>query len=71
VTAFLIALVPSIGVLLIFWVGIRALVQADRRERAAQARIEAAERLRNAPAGPVRADSPPARPTPVANPEHD
>ena len=46
-TAFLIALVPSAGVLFIFWIGIRALVQADRRERAAQARIEAAERLRN------------------------
>jgi threonine/homoserine/homoserine lactone efflux protein len=47
VTAFLVALVPSIGVLFIFWIGIRALVQADRRERAAQARIEAEERLRN------------------------
>jgi threonine/homoserine/homoserine lactone efflux protein len=47
VTGFLIALLPSIGVLFIFWIGIRALVQADRRERAAQARIEAAERLRN------------------------
>lgn len=46
-TGFLIALFPSIGVLFIFWMGIRALVQADRRERAAQARIEAAERLRN------------------------
>lgn len=45
--AFLIALVPSIGVLFIFWIGIRALVQADRRERAAQARIEAAERRDN------------------------
>ncbi len=47
VMAFLIALVPSIGVLFIFWIGIRALVQADRRERAAQARIEAAERRDN------------------------
>jgi threonine/homoserine/homoserine lactone efflux protein len=47
VTGFLIALLPSLGVLFIFWIGIRALVQADRRERAAQARIEAAERLRN------------------------
>jgi hypothetical protein len=51
---FLVALVPSIGVLLIFWIGMRALLQADRRERAAQARIEAAERLgnRSAPGGP-------------------
>jgi hypothetical protein len=51
---FLVALVPSIGVLLIFWIGMRALLQADRRERAAQARIEAAERLgnRSAPVAP-------------------
>src|SRR3954462_527689 len=32
VTAFLVALVPTIGVLFIFWIGMRALVQADRRE---------------------------------------
>ena len=38
---FLLAVLPSAGVLLIFWIGIRALVQADRRERLAQARIEA------------------------------
>jgi hypothetical protein len=53
VTGFLIALVPTIGVLLIFWMGIRAVLQADRRERAAQARIEAEERLRNRPGGPT------------------
>jgi hypothetical protein len=41
----LIAVLPTAGVLFLFWVGIRALVQADRRERQAQARIEAAERL--------------------------
>jgi hypothetical protein len=41
VTAFLAALLPSVGVLLIFWFAIRALLQADRRERTAQARIEA------------------------------
>jgi len=40
----LIAVVPTAGVLFLFWVGIRALVQADRRERQAQARIEALER---------------------------
>jgi hypothetical protein len=51
VTQFLVALVPSIGVLFIFWIGMRALLQADRRERAAQARIEAAERLGNRSAG--------------------
>jgi threonine/homoserine/homoserine lactone efflux protein len=47
VVAFLVALVPTIGVLFIFWIALRALLQADRRERAAQARIEAAERAGN------------------------
>jgi hypothetical protein len=47
----LIAVVPTAGVLFLFWVGIRALVQADRRERQAQARIEAAERLDHARTG--------------------
>jgi hypothetical protein len=42
VLRFLEALAPSLGVLLIFWLGIRALLQADRRERIAQARIESA-----------------------------
>lgn len=37
------ALLPPIGVGLIFWVVMRAIVQADRRERAAMARLEAAE----------------------------
>lgn len=37
------ALLPPIGVGLIFWVVMRAIVQADRRERAAVARLEAAE----------------------------
>jgi hypothetical protein len=44
VVSSLIAVVPTAGVLFMFWVGIRALVQADRRERQAQARIEAVER---------------------------
>ena len=47
VVAFLIALLPSVGVLLIFWIGIRALLAADRRERAAQARFEAQRRPDN------------------------
>jgi heme exporter protein D len=47
--AFLAALLPSAGVLLIFWLAIRAILQADRRERVAQARIEAAERREKAP----------------------
>lgn len=41
VLAGLVALVPSVGVGLIFWYAMRAVVQADRRERAALARLEA------------------------------
>ena len=47
--AFLGAVLPSAGVLLVFWLAIRAMLQADRRERIAQARIEAAERRGNSP----------------------
>lgn len=39
---FLVALAPSVGVLVIFYIGIKALLEADRRERTAQSRIEAA-----------------------------
>jgi arginine exporter protein ArgO len=67
VTGFLVALVPTIGVLFIFWIGMRALVQADRRERAAQARIEAAERLRNRPATLGRRESAGGNTEPGAN----
>ncbi len=44
VVAFLVALVPSAGVLFLFWIAIKALIEGDRRERAAQARIEAEQR---------------------------
>jgi len=44
VVAFLVALAPSAGVLFLFWIAIKALLEGDRRERAAQARIEAAQR---------------------------
>jgi threonine/homoserine/homoserine lactone efflux protein len=50
VVAFLIALLPSVGALFIFWMGIRALLEADRRERAAQAGFEARRRPDNPPA---------------------
>jgi hypothetical protein len=77
VVAFLIALLPSAGVLFIFWIGIRALVQADRRERAAQARFEAQRRdnrpaSRRVPISPEQApvsghrESPSAPPPPSA-----
>jgi hypothetical protein len=34
------ALIPSIGVGLIFWFAVRAMIQADRRERAALAQMD-------------------------------
>ena len=36
------ALVPSVGVGLLFWFAMRAIIRADRRERAALAHLEAA-----------------------------
>jgi hypothetical protein len=39
---FLMAVAPTAGVLVIFWLAIRSLLQADRRERAAEARIRGA-----------------------------
>lgn len=38
------ALIPSIGVGLVFWFVMRAVIHADRRERQAVARLEAEER---------------------------
>lgn len=38
------AVVPSIGVGLLFWLAMRSLVNADRTERAAVARMDAQER---------------------------
>ncbi|OLT48039.1 hypothetical protein [Cellulosimicrobium sp. CUA-896] len=38
------ALVPSVGVGLLFWVAMRYIVRADRNERAALARLDAEER---------------------------
>lgn len=38
------ALVPSVGVGLLFWLVLRSMLQADRRERAAVARLEKAEK---------------------------
>lgn len=40
------ALVPTICVVLLFWFVMRAILRADRTERAAQARIEAEEDAR-------------------------
>ncbi len=43
VTAALAALAPSVGLGVIFWIVIRAIMNADRTERAALARMDAAE----------------------------
>ena len=53
-TSFLVAVFPSAGVLFLFWLAIRAIFEADRRERSAQARFEAAERRENATGGSTR-----------------
>ena len=39
----LISIIPSIGVGLLFWYVMRAVIRADRRERALLAKIEAEE----------------------------
>jgi hypothetical protein len=44
----LIALVPSVGVGLLFWLALRAMVNGDRREREALARMEREERRKAA-----------------------
>ena len=44
----LVALAPSVGVGLIFWFAMRAIVRADRRERDAIAAMEAAEAKKRA-----------------------
>jgi len=55
----LVAAVPSAGALFLFVIALRAILQADRRERLAQARLEAAEDAAAAEAAP-----PPAPPRP-------
>lgn len=47
----LLAIVPTAGVTFLFVLAIRALVQADRRERHARAKIEAEEDRRDRAAG--------------------
>ena len=42
----LVALVPSVGVGLLFWLALRSIIQADRRERIALARLDAQDSAR-------------------------
>jgi hypothetical protein len=50
IDAVLISIIPSIGVGLIFWYVMRAIIRADRRERAELAKIDAEEDARAAAA---------------------
>jgi hypothetical protein len=64
VGSFLAALLPSAGVLFLFIVVMRAMLHADRRERRAQAALEARERLvaaKDAPPRPAAGPGPDAR----------
>jgi threonine/homoserine/homoserine lactone efflux protein len=49
---YVLAIVPSAGVLFLFWLAVRAMVTADRRERAAHARM-----MRDTAPGPQRSDT--------------
>ncbi|WP_448631250.1 hypothetical protein [Cellulomonas soli] len=55
--AALAAVLPSIGVGLLFWYVMRAVVNADRTERAALARMDAEESRAAAAGVPVRDDT--------------
>ncbi len=46
------ALVPSVGVGLLFWFVVRAMIAADRRERAAMAAMDREERERETNSAP-------------------
>jgi len=55
------ALLPSIGVGVLFWLAIRALVNADRTERQALAKMDAEERVADAArARNANSETPPA-----------
>jgi hypothetical protein len=56
---YLTAILPSIGVLFLFVLAIRAMFQADRRERLAQAKLERQERSRAVDSPPTRPVDPP------------
>ena len=55
----LIALVPSAGVLFLFYIAIKAMLEGDRRERAAYQRWEKEQEkaARNSPQGPTSSPS--------------
>ncbi len=58
----LLAILPSAGVLFLFWLGIKSLIEADRRERKAQAHWEAV--TARGSTGPAPVAEPPAAAAP-------
>jgi hypothetical protein len=44
----IVGLVPSIGLALLFWYVMRAIIRADRNERAAEAKLDATDGTGNA-----------------------
>lgn len=56
---YLAAILPSVGVLFLFVLAIRAMFQADRRERLAQAKLERQERAAAVDSGALDRTDPP------------
>jgi hypothetical protein len=56
---YLAAILPSVGVLVLFVLAIRAMFQADRRERLAQAKWERQERVTGVDSPPTGRTDPP------------
>ncbi len=70
-----VGIIPSIGVGLVFWLAMRAVVRADRSERQALARIDeqhAADAVAGSPSGtPAQGSSALGASTPAAGPASD
>ena len=57
IDAVLISILPSVGLGLIFWYVMRAVLRADRRERAELAKIDAEEAARAAAEAPSNTEN--------------
>lgn len=56
--AVLVSILPSVGLALIFWYVMRAVIRADRRERAELAKIDAEEAAKAAAASDISSENP-------------
>ena len=65
------ALIPSLGVGLLFWFVVRSMISADRRERAALVALERAEDQRAEALRDTSSGDSPARPGPHSAPSAD